>query len=432
MAITPDQILFFAGGRSLELYGTPYRRTRPKTRGGEEVAQTFTRSSTGSYIDRDGEIKLAESGLQRINMVDLGTDGIRETPTFLLEDTRTNGFTRSEELDNAAWTKIRATVSANATTAPDGKTTADKLVEDGTASNTHVFRRNTPTLTDDTQQPWSVFAKAAGRSEIRLTLLQKDGTSAMVWFDLSAGTVGTETDAVGLIDPLGDDWYRCMITADSANGGTTPLAQVNLGSGSETESYNGDSSSGVYFWGMQFEVDKAFPSSYIATAGSTVARAQEVLNFPFGAQPQAMTVYLRFVEDGSIKGGPYLLSISNSVDATPSLLCFVASSVYKFRHNNGTSTVTVGAAAAPSIGDTVEFVGQIDANGAVKLIQSINGTAAETATSANLALAAAWSGPTIYINDRPQADVTGFNDFVDIAMFAGVHSRADCQKALQQ
>lgn len=434
MAIHPSQILFYAGGRSLELFGTPSRRVAPIARRGEDIIETFTRASTGTYIDANGEVKLAEIDALRIDMVDLDGDGIRETPAFLLEDTRTNGFTRSEELNDAAWTKTRATVSANTLTAPDGLVTADKLVEDATPSDTHHFERNTPALTDNTDQSFSLFARADERDEIRILLAQKDGTNADVWLDLSAGTVGTESGgATGIIEARGTEaipWYRCTLIADSASGGTTPKIVVQLGSGSETEVYNGDGSSGLFIWGMQFGVDKAFPSSYIATAGSTVTRAQEQLSYPFNAQPQAMTIYARFIEQGTIKASALrLLEISN---ATPRLFLRESSGNYQVLHENDTANVAATLAAAPSIGDTVELVALVSANGSVKLIQSINAAAStETATTAALTFATAWNTKTLWVNSVSTSFV-GYAAFADLALFAGVHSLADCRAATQQ
>jgi len=49
---------------------------------------------------------------------------------------RRNLLTWTEQFDNAVWTKTNAAVTANATTAPDGALTADKLVED-TANAQH-------------------------------------------------------------------------------------------------------------------------------------------------------------------------------------------------------------------------------------------------------------------------------------------------------
>ncbi len=125
--------------------------------------------------------------------------------------------------------------------------------------------------------------------------------NAQVWFDLSAGTVGTAVGgAVGLIEKYADGWYRCMIMGDSASGGTTPFVAVFLGSGSETSSYNGDSVSGVYVWGMQFEVDVAFPSSYLSTGASTTARVADALTYTLAwlgdailASKDDLTMYAR-------------------------------------------------------------------------------------------------------------------------------------------
>ena len=250
---------------------------------GEDPA-AFTRASAGGYTrDALGFLRQWGQGIPRIKMFDLDGDGFWEEPGILLEGARTNGFTKSIELNNAAWTKTRSSCAGaaiNAIEAPDGTNQADKLVEDGTAANTHQFSRNTPALTDDTQQAFSLFAKAGERTEFRMRFLRKDNTGATVWFDLSAGTVGTTTgSAVGLIEKYADGWYRCIMMADSVNGGTTPQVFVQLGSGGETETYNGDGASGVYFWGMQFEVDAAFPSSFLLTAASTTARSADALTY---------------------------------------------------------------------------------------------------------------------------------------------------------
>jgi hypothetical protein len=53
--------------------------------------------------------------------------------------TRTNVLWWSEQIDNAGWTKTNATVTANATTAPDGNATADQISEGDGAR--HARRR---------------------------------------------------------------------------------------------------------------------------------------------------------------------------------------------------------------------------------------------------------------------------------------------------
>jgi hypothetical protein len=257
----------------------------------EDVAQaitgedpTFSRTTAGGYTrDALGFLRQWGKGVPRLKCFDLDGDGYWEEPGVLLEGQRENGFTKSIELDDGAWGKVRSScagAAVDAIEAPDGTATADKLVEDGTASSSHTFQRNTPALTDNTQQSFSLFAKASGRSEFQIELVQKDGTGATAWFDLSAGTVGTEAGgAVGLIEKYADGWYRCMIMADSAAGGSTPVIVIRMGSGGEDLSYSGDGASGIYFWGMQFEVDAAFPSSFILTAGAAVTRNADSLAY---------------------------------------------------------------------------------------------------------------------------------------------------------
>ena len=78
MTIHPSQILIHVGGNALKLFGTPSRRVAPIARRGEDIIETFTRASTGPYIDRTGEVKLAETNALRINMVDFDGDGVAD------------------------------------------------------------------------------------------------------------------------------------------------------------------------------------------------------------------------------------------------------------------------------------------------------------------------------------------------------------------
>ena len=52
--IAPADLLLYAGGACLEKYGRLWRVTRPADRLGEEGAPTFSRASTQTYTDRDG------------------------------------------------------------------------------------------------------------------------------------------------------------------------------------------------------------------------------------------------------------------------------------------------------------------------------------------------------------------------------------------
>ena len=88
----------------------------------------------------------------------------------LIEKVRTNVLLHSQTLDNAVWSLTTATITANATAAPDGTTTAEKLIPAAAAD---------PAATDASQlqqiiavasntYTFSIYAKAAGQNSVRI------------------------------------------------------------------------------------------------------------------------------------------------------------------------------------------------------------------------------------------------------------------------
>lgn len=239
---------------------------------------TFTRTSTGTYVDSAGIIQTATNDVARLNH-----DSNGAPKGLLLEGARTNYFTYSAEFDNAAWTfKTRCSVSANAVTAPDGTLTADKLVEDATASDTHYLNANNH---QQTAQAWcqSIYAKAAERDIIYL------GTNAStladaVFFNLSTGAAsnaGANIADYGIED-AGGGWYRCWISIASGTSGNYDA--IGLATTAGNNSYSGDGTSGVHIWGAQGEVG-LFPSSYIPTSGAATTRAADLFSLALSDVP---------------------------------------------------------------------------------------------------------------------------------------------------
>jgi hypothetical protein len=201
-----------------------------------------------------------------------------------------NLLTYSEQFDNAAWTKSRATISADAIAAPDGRTTADKFVEDGTASQTHQMSRGV-SVTSGTPITLSVYAKAAERSRLSTAFTNAGAFSTVqrATFDLSTGiassTQGTPTVA---IEALSGGYYRCSITATPTSTATaTSILYLDNGS---TVVYTGDGSSGLYLWGAQLVVGSD-PLGYIGVgatrAASVVWRGGTAAEIDYAAQAAA-------------------------------------------------------------------------------------------------------------------------------------------------
>jgi hypothetical protein len=178
--------------------------------------------------------------------------------------------TFSEQFDNAAWTKGGVTISANtsATLDPSGYNGSDKLVEDSSTGVHRVFNNSSVTISNSVATTYSVFAKAAERTQIYL----RDNDIVGARFNLSTGAViSTEGTATATITNYGNGWYRCTITRVSAT--TSGRVIVYLDNGGD--SYTGNGTSGVYIFGAQVETSASYASSYLNTLGASVTRVAD-------------------------------------------------------------------------------------------------------------------------------------------------------------
>jgi len=190
-------------------------------------------------------------------------------PSLLLEKQSTNLVTYSEQFDNAAWTKQSSSITANATTSPDGTQNADKFIASNSNGFHAMYQLNSVLSGSYTL---SVYAKK-GEYDFLVLHDQFSGTF-LTSYNLSTGAVHSGSGAS--IENVGNGWYRCIVTFNG--GGNTVIASLSPSpSGSAGTNYQGDGTSGIFIWGFQIEAS-SYATSYIPTTSASATRVADVCN----------------------------------------------------------------------------------------------------------------------------------------------------------
>jgi len=232
---------------------------------------TFTRASAGWRFNASGILVQDGNNVPRYDY-----DPLTLQPRgMLVEEARTNLVTHSSNFSDASWPKTGCSVSGDAALAPDGTSTADKIVED-TSTGSHAVVRNV-TVSASTTYSYSVFVKAAERTVamVQLGNFGNQVASNTVYINLSTGAFTATDVSRTVVSSVGNGWWRVATTVTTTSSGTTLAPSVYAVQTMGTSSYAGDGSSGIYTWGAQLEAG-AFPTSFIPTTSSTVARASDV------------------------------------------------------------------------------------------------------------------------------------------------------------
>jgi len=239
---------------------------KPTSGAGDMVV---SRGTTARRVNSSNVIESVAINVPRLDYPPLGG-----CPRILIEPERINRVFYSEEFSNAAWTPLRATVTANTTTAPDGNVTADKLVATA-VSNTHLILQTPAGSVSGTTVTASVFVKAAGLANIQI--LNNAGGGGIGNFNLTTGTATLGSTGVSVsIQNYGDGWYRCAMTYIPT---TTGLFNVHiyLANSSGNTTFLGNTVDGVFLWGFQLEAGST-ATSYIPTVAAIATRNADVIN----------------------------------------------------------------------------------------------------------------------------------------------------------
>lgn len=170
-----------------------------------------------------------------------------------------NLLSYTEDFSNAFWSKLRTSVTSNATTAPDGTLTADAVFETAVTDFHGLENASAFTLVNGSTYTQSIYVKPVGRRYVALTTQWGGGTLG-AWFDTQNVVVySTDSGVTANITTANNGFYRITITRTSpaTNGymnvwydDSTPTAGVYF----TGNTYLGDVTKGFYIWGAQLEL----------------------------------------------------------------------------------------------------------------------------------------------------------------------------------
>lgn len=237
--------------------------------GAKGEAMTFSRTSSANCLKAsqvsgivNGDMVTCASGQPRVTTG--GTPGLG----LLIEGARTNSLLRSEEIDNAIWTKLGSgvaapTVTADQAVAPTNATTAERVQFAATGAAQY-------SAIDQAKD----FAGAAASLSV---FVKGNGSGGTIDLCNSTGTVSCTQ-----CNYTSTDWTRCTFGDRALVVGSDNL----IGNLTTFNGGTSRSAADVFIWGAQLEQGN-FVSSYVATTSAAVARTAETATLP-AAFPSSM------------------------------------------------------------------------------------------------------------------------------------------------
>jgi hypothetical protein len=218
---------------------------------------TVTRATTATRVNASGLIESVASGIPRLDYFASG--GVVGCPALLVEPSAQNLCLQSEAF-NTTWTLVTGgtgllpVITANAVVAPDGTTTADRI----------VFNRGAGNSSSDFSQIQQVVNLAVSGT-YTLSVYAKATTSGDVGKQFY---IRAKNNLVS--GSLTSSWVRYTNTETGVASGNTNVIIGNRGT------FTTDNSVSVDLWGAQLETGSV-ATSYIPTTTAAVTRNADTI-----------------------------------------------------------------------------------------------------------------------------------------------------------
>ena len=333
----------------------------------------FTRASGATRVNKDGLIEVVGSDEPRI---DFSNDA---NGALLLEPSRSNLVSYSEDFSQSAWVKTGLSVNSNQIISPDGTLNADEV--NISAANSHYLF-------------YSISVSAL--TNYTFTFYVKKGTATDASYSILNETNFTNiVNTTSYFNEISDtNWTRISVEFTTPSGATS-IRVYPLRDGSSTGT--------VYIYGTQLE-ESSYATSYIPTSGAAVTRVADVCNNGGNNQVINSTEGVLYFEGSalvdetkqrwiSLGSGSNANRVSILFNATSRISCSVrasSSALYDANFNIGSQTNYTKAAIRYKNNDFAFFVNGVKAN------SQLSGTLSFNSPLSELAFDSADSGSPFY------------------------------------
>jgi hypothetical protein len=237
----------------------------------------FSRASSGYRVRRDRRMEKLGSGRIRSGyspvtgeflgwLIAAGNTNLLKTSSDFRSSSNGNPVT--------AWGNSNITVTADAVASPDGSTTADTIAH---TSNGSLINQTISGFSAGAVITASVYAKRGNVDYARIEL----GNSVSCWYNLNAGTVGTNGAGSGnvlfsrkFIEALPNGFVRCGLTVTTSSITSMQLSMFATAS----DGVSSASGNTVNLWGAMANVGPQAP--YIESTTAATAYSADIVTLP--------------------------------------------------------------------------------------------------------------------------------------------------------
>ena len=389
-------------------------------RAGQAIKATeFSRAGTAYYASKGYGTLTSSAAGARIHYTDVNADGSRETPGLLLEGAFTNLIVQSANF-GVTWATTGPPTLTSGQTDPINTSTAYLIADtDGVVQQ---YISIVPTFTTNAvSKAVSLFVRqgtvlAASGSDIQLrdTTAPADRLLANITWSAGVPTVTMTTGTKVFQERWRGGWWRLGFRTTAVTvANTNELRIVPASTAAQTGN--------IYAFGVQGE-NNLFPTSYISTAGGTVARVRDLYEVPVSFRVQTLSFYVRYIstgnegQDAAIRavaaigtGGSTdtTLYFRQSASATTWFLVLGTNSVNALSGTVSNTTVAYGTPVELLANVTITAATR---TGTCQLSVSINnGTVTTSTVSASTAVSDFFENNKMALHDLPTGAALGWN-----------------------